>query len=350
MGFDRNALDRLLDGVIQNGADSLHLIADRPPLLRLRGKKVPFGKGDVAKESLQEVLGEFVSGEQHERLDNGEEVELLFTAGDGERFRIMLFPAADGLNAVFTRMPAGVPSFEELGLPGQVASFVGFRSGLVIVNGFLGSGKSTTLAALVDCINKTASRHIVSVEDSIEFVHKPDTSLIHQREIGSHVASFAQGVRDATRQCADVIVVSDIPDSETFGAVLDAAERGRLVLTTMRVNSVLAGLERLESMCPPDQVDVWMRRLAGALKVSMSQVLLERVAHRGRVPLVEILINNESVQPILATRDFGMLAKIMAKSRGIGMQTVDDGLRSLLTKNLISREEALYHAHDREAV
>ena len=254
----------------------------------------------------------------------------------------------DGPNLVFRSVPKDMPSFEELCLPELLNSFASFRSGLVVVSGFLGSGKSTTLAAMVDRVNRSWPCHIVTVEQPIEFVHEPAQAMLHQREVGLHVASYAAGVRDALRQSADLIMVGDVPDQATVEAILDASEAGCLVLAAVTSPNVVDALEHVAGLGTPEADERTLRRLAAALRATVSQTLLPRANQDGRIPALEILINNQSVAKAIRSRSFRDLPVLMERGRGLGMQTLDRGLKKLLDQHLITMEEALYHASDRE--
>jgi twitching motility protein PilT len=204
------------------------------------------------------------------------------------------------------------------------------------------------MAAMVDRINKETASNIVTIEDPIEYIFEPANSAVHQREVGYHVVGFAEGIRQAVKLSADVVMVGEVQDHETLLAALAAVENGCLVLATLHASSVAGALQEIVSLCPPDGVERTLRRLVLSLRVLMSQTLANRAHGKGRVPCLEILINNQAVAETIAARQFERLAEIMKRSRGLGMQTQDMALKALLAKNLISTEEALYRATDRD--
>lgn len=347
---ERTPLEDLLAGLVRTGASSVMLVPGHPPLVRVQGSLVPTEGVPLLPQGVEDLLRGMLCDGQWQRVQKGEEVHVLYTALTGERFRTAVMRQEGGVKAILRRVPQQVPSFESLGLPELLSSFTEFQSGLVVITGFLGSGKSTTLAAMVDRLNRTTNDVVVTIEQPIEYLFAPSSALVHQREVGVHVPSFAQGVLDASYHGADVVVVGDLSDFATLESVVAAAEKGMLVLTTLHASSVVGGLYDLVSMCPVDQRPRMRVRLSQVLRAVMAQALIRRSQTKGRVPLLEILINNPAVRQHLRTGAFQELPAVMEKSRGLGMQSVDQGLRALLARNLISVDEALYHATNREAV
>ena len=348
--MSKTKLEEMLLSVDRSGADALHLVAGVPPCMRMHGNLVRDGAAANTAEDIAEIAREFLFADHRERLARGEEVEVLYTSRLGTRFRTSVHEQENGHSLVFKRLPAAVPKLGELGLPELVAGFTTLRSGIVLVAGFLGSGRSSTLAAMVDRLNHDTSPHIVTIEDPIEFLHEQRHALIVQRELGMHTPSYANGIDDAIRDGAEVLVVGDVPDAATLDAVLRAAEAGLLVMTATNASSVVSGLSGLLSLGNESERERLRARLAKALKVMIAQTLLQRTHSSGRVPLVEVLINNLQVGEAIVGNTLQDLPSIMTKARGLGMQTVDVSLKSLLSRNLISVEEALYHAIDRDWV
>ena len=348
--MDKAALENLLASLVRSGATTLHLIAGHKPCMRSAEELVRCNGPEMTNTSLEDLAGEFLFDDQRQRLARGEEVHVLYSSQDCVRFRTVVTRQAQGLAMMFRRIPNKVPTIAELKLPALSSSFVEFGSGLVLLTGFLGSGKSWTLAALVDHVNRSSQQHIVTIESPVEFIHESAKSIVHQREVGFHVDSFAGGVRDACRHDARLIMVSDIRDYETLDACLDAAEKGFLVLTTLCASSVVTGLTELMALCDADERPRMRLRLSAVLRVMMSQALLQKANNEGRVPMIEILINNQAVGQAIRAGQFHELPAIMQKGRGLGMQTTDMALRTLFLREAITREEALYHAIDRDSV
>ncbi len=347
---ERPALELLLAGMVRSGASAVVLMPGHPPLVRVQGALVATDGKVLDEHGVAELLRGSLFQDQWQRVHAGHEVHFLYTTSTGERLRTVVMRQDGGVKAVMRRVPQQIPSFESLGLPELLSSFIEFQSGLVLLTGFLGSGKSSTLAAMVDRLNRTTNELVVTVEQPIEYLFETASALVHQRELGTHVADYAQGIHEAVYHGADVVVVGDLRDYATLDAALDAAEKGLLVLTTLHASSVVGGLYDLVSLCPVDERPRMRVRLSQVLRAMMSQTLIRRSQTKGRVPLLEILINNQAVRTQLRAGAFQELPGIMEKSRGLGMQSVDQGLRALLARNLISVEEALYHATNRDAV
>ena len=348
--MEKEDLEKLLSRVVRADASALHLVAGHRPSMRTKGRLVRSEEEPITSHALETLSREFLFADHRQRLDDAEEVEFLYTSQMGIRFRTVVMRQSRGLSMVFHRIPTAIPDFDRLKLPRILSGFCGLNSGLVVITGFLGSGKSTSLAAMVDHINSNFSKHVVLVESPIEYIHAPRLSIVHQREVGFHVRSFAGGVREACRVGADVIVVSEVRDAETMDAILDATERGVLVLTTLHASSVVAGMSEFQGFYHADDRQRMQARLASALRIMMAQTLLSEQHGGGKVPLLEVLVNSSSISRIIRSGSFHDLPAAMAKARGLGSQTTDMGLRDLLSRRLISEEEALYHAVDREEV
>lgn len=348
--IDRERLEELLVGLARSGGASLHVSAGCGPWVRLAGRAVPTGDEPVEPAALSALAGELLFGDQIARAERGEEVEVVWSATTGERFRVSALRHADGLGLVFRRLPDKAPSLEESDLPELLAAFTSLRDGLVLLTGPFGSGKSTTMSAIVARIDADRAANVVTIERRIDVVHAATRSIIHQREIGTHVASVADGVRDAFLHGADVIAIGDIMTGEDLRAALDAAEGGMLVLASFEASSVataVAGLPRL--VPPPERAEV-RSRFADAMRAILGQTLIRRRHGGGRVPLLEILVRNERVARAMRRGRSDVLETLMAEGVGVGMQTAELGLRRLLQHHLISEEEAAQHAAGRMMV
>ncbi|MHC5062383.1 MAG: type IV pilus twitching motility protein PilT [Planctomycetota bacterium] len=348
--MEKLQLEELLDSLVQSGGSTLHLMAGRAPCLRIEGNLEVADQDRLTAADITELTKDFLFADHRERLERGEEVEVLYSSTSDVRFRTTVIPQSRGLSLVFRRVPHDIPRLEDLGLPALFDDFANLGCGLFLLTGFFGSGKSTAMAALIDRINEQNPVQIVTLEDPIEFIHEQKNGFLHQRELGSHVTGVVEGIRDAYRQSAQVIYVSELDSRETLLAVLEAVERGCLVLAAMHASSVVGALSKLLG-AGEDEVDGRLReRFAKCLRVMVSQALLRQSRGPGRVPLLEIMIKNHAVDEAIAAGKYEELPAIMARSKGMGMQTTDMALRQLVDKNLISSEEALFHAADREWV
>ncbi len=348
--MEKLQLEELLESLVASGGSTLHLMAGRAPCLRIEGNLEVADRDRLTAEDIAELTKDFLFADHRERLERGDEVEILYSSSADVRFRTTVIPQSRGLSLVFRRVPHAIPRLEELGLPPLFDDFASLGSGLLLLTGFFGSGKSTTMAALIDRINEQNPVQIVTLENPIEFVHQQKNGFLHQREVGTHVPSVVAGIRDAYRQSVQVIYVSELDSRETLLAVLEAVERGCLVLAAMHASSIVGGLSKILG-AGNSETDVRLReRFAKCLRVMVSQALLRQSCGTGRVPLLEIMIKNASIDAAIADGRYEELPAIMARGKGLGMQTTDMALRRMVDKNLISADEALFHAADREWV
>lgn len=348
--MDQKRLETLLAAVHRVGATALHLVPGRAPTLRVQRRLVTGDEAPVEAAGIDELIRDMLFADHRQRLAQKGQVEVLYVARGGRRYRATI-AAQDGAHTLVLRpVPETPPKLESLDLPEQVGAFTQARSGLVLVAGCFGSGRSTTLAALVDRLNQDASRHLVTIEDSIEFLHPPGAALLHQREVAVHVGTAADGVRQAVALGADTVVVTSIADADTLEAALAAAEAGCLVLGAVEAGSVPGALAELTLLVAVEQRPRLRTRLAGVLRGIAAQSLLQRSHRPGRVAVVEIVVANPAVRAAIKLGNYHELPAIMQRCRGLGMQTVDIALRGLLARHLVGQDEALLHASDPEQV
>lgn len=348
--MDRSQLEELLESVVRTGGSTLHLMPGERPFVRVRSDIVESEDEALTAESITGLMRDFLFQDHRQRLHRGEEVDVLYTAKFGTRFRTTVARQESGLSVVFRLVPAEVPTLEEVGFPNALEALPNMRRGLILLTGFFGSGKSTTLAALLDWINRQRHHHVVTVERRIEYFHQSKLSLVHQREVGSHVASTAEGVREGCRQSADVIAIDGIEDFETLSAACDAVERGCLVIGTVDASGVAGALTELTRLMPIDARDRERGRLADLLRIVTSQSLISRLHGDGRVSVFEVMIRTRQIAEVIREGRYGELSELMQRGRGLGMQTTDQALRALLSHNVIAPDEAAYHAVDHEFV
>ena len=348
--MDAKELERMLASMTRAGASSLHLLPGHPPCVRVQRRFVQSEQAVVEPAEIEALLGDLLFEDHRERLAKHGQVDVLYYARCGQRFRATVLRQENGMAMLMRPIPEAPPQLRDLQLPPQVNQFVELQSGLVLVAGSFGSGKSATLAALVDAFNQSTSRHVVTVEEPIEFLHPQGRALLHQREVGSHVVDAATGVRQALRMGAEVVFVSEIHDAATLYAVLDAAESGCLVFAGFDASSVVSACTEIEKLAPQDQRERLRARFAVAVRAVTSQTLLLCAHQQGRVPMVEVLIDNSAVREALRDGRAEELPAIMHRCRGLGMQTVDAALRGLLARHLVTPEEALQHAVHRDQV
>lgn len=348
--MDTERLESLLAAITRLGASALHLVPGRAPALRVQRKFVPGDKSVVATQDVVDLTRDMLFSDHREQLRRLGHVEVLYVARDGRRYRATV-AEADGVSTLVLRpVPATPPTLEQLDVPEQVRAFTRARSGLCVVAGFFGAGKSTTLSGIVEACNEDAGRHVVTIEDSIQYVHPNGAALLHQREVGTHVGTAVEGIRQAQASGVDVLVVGEVRDAATLEAALAAAESGCLVFVGVEAGSITGALAELEAMADADARPRLRARLAGALRGVTAQSLLHRSHKAGRVPVVEILVGSPAVREAVRMGRLDELQQIMARCRGLGMQTTDAALRTLLGHNHVTQEEALLHAVRRDEV
>jgi len=334
--------------VLEADASDLHLRVGRPPRLRLHGDLVPVETLGVAQASdLSRLSLEVLTDAQQARLAAENEVDCAWTEPSGTRYRASFFRDMAGLAVTFRRIASQVQTIESLNLPEEVERLAHLHHGLVLVTGATGSGKSSTLAALIDVINRHYVKHVVTLEDPIEFVHQGARSLIQQRAVGDDVPSFAQGVRDALRADADVLLVGELRDLETTRAALTAAETGMLVYATTHTNDAAQTIDRVVDAFPVGEQSQVRAILAESIAGILSQVLLRRADRSGRVPATELLIGTPAVGALVRDGKTHELANVIQGGRDKGMHRLDDSIERLIKHGIVMREEGVVSARHR---
>ena len=340
-------IDPYLHHLKSHHGSDLHLIAGIEPRMRVRGLlEVIQGTTELDDTGLRSVLREITSEAQWREFERNLELDFSYGLPGIGRFRANYFMQENGTAAIFRLIPEEITTLEELGMPSAVAGFAHLKGGLVLVTGPTGSGKSTTLAALIDLINERYEKHILTLEDPIEFVHKNKTSMITQREIGTHTENFASGLRSAIRQNADVILVGEMRGAEVELAIL-AAEMGALVFGTLHTNSATKTVDRLIDIFPPDKQEQIRIGLAEALAGVVSQLLIPTADGKARVAAVEILARTSGLANIIREGNTVQLLTVMQGGKQRGMQTMDDDLERLMRAGTIRPQDAYQRAADK---
>ena len=338
-------LDRLLVQLAQQEGDDLIIASGRPVFMKKVGRITAMTQGPLDEEQVKALLMPHLSTEQLMALQALQDVDYSHEVkSEGLRFRANVFQQLGGLSGVFRRIRGTLPEFEKLGLPPLVRTFGDMKNGLVLVGGPTGSGKSTTLAALIDYINRTASRHIISLEDPIEVIHKRKNSLVNQREVGAHTRSFAAALRSTLREDPNVILVGEMRDLPTIEFTVIAAETGHLVFGTVHTVSAATTVDRIVSAFPPGQQQQVRSTLADSLRAVVCQYLMKDKSGPGRVLAVELLVNNEAVSNLIRKGKAFQLPSIISTSREQGMQLMDTDLMRLLKEGKITAEDAYVKA------
>ena len=339
-------LNDILKIALKGGASDIHLKPGLPPMFRVDGALVPLKNGErIPPDELQKMAHSIMNDTQRARFDETRETDLAYGIAGLGRFRVNVFQQRGTVGIVFRVIPFGVKSIEHLHLPKIIESIAMEQRGLVLVTGTTGSGKSTTLAGMIDYINSNRTCHIMTIEDPIEFLIRDRRSIVNQREIGVDTQSFANALRAALRQDPDVILVGEMRDFETIETALTAAETGHLVMSTLHTLDATETINRIISVFPPYQQKQVRLQLAAILKAVISQRLVPRADGKGRVPALEVLISTARVRECIADKDRTKeLHDAIAKGfTTYGMQTFDQSLMHLVKQELVTYEEALKH-------
>jgi twitching motility protein PilT len=332
---------------LHNGSD-LHLATGLAPRVRMRGllEEIP-GLAPLQAEDLYKWLGEVAPEHHWKQFRSTRDADFAYSLQGAGRFRVNVFEQENGPSAVFRLIPETVRPLESLGVPRSLDQLARLRSGLVVVTGPTGSGKSTTLAAIVDRVNEMSARHIVTIEDPIEFLHRPKNSIFSQREVGRDAPSFAAALRGAIRQDADVILVGELRDAETIGLALLAAEMGCLVFSTLHTNSASKSIDRLVDAFAAEEQGHIRLMLSEALAAVVAQILIPTADGKGRVPVNEILLKTSALPNLIRDNNIPMMMTLMQSNRAMGMQTMDDHLEQLVKDGVIRYDDAIRRAVDR---
>lgn len=337
-------LRRILDEMMERGASDLHVKVGTRPTFRVDGSLVAMDHPPVSQKDLEGALDEILTPEQKETFLRDKEIDFAFGIAGFARFRSNFYCQRGTYAMAIRHVPLGVPAIEDLNLPPIVEQLALRPRGLILVTGTVGSGKSTTLAAMIDSINRSIARNIITVEDPVEFLHRDDKSLISQRELGLDTDSFAHALRHILRQDPDVILLGEIRDQATMSIALMAADTGHLVLSTLHTIDAAQTVNRIISFFPPHQHDEVRFLLASTLQAVISQRLLPRASGSGRVPAVEVMINTPTIKEYLVEPEKTALIR-SAIHEGVtqyGMQTFDQSLMKLYKDGLITLEEATH--------
>ncbi|HET8607218.1 MAG TPA: type IV pilus twitching motility protein PilT [Gaiellaceae bacterium] len=343
------SIDDLLEQMAQMNASDLHVTMGSPPVVRLRGHLHRMeGVEPLTGEDTRDLLYRMLTTEQQKHLEIKRQIDFAHSIPGLARFRVNCYYQREALAAAFRLIPSEIKSFEELGLPASLHTLVEKPRGLVLVTGPTGSGKSTTLAAVIDEINRTRPDHILTVEDPVEFLHKSKKALVNQREIGVDAISFAEALRGALRQDPDVILVGEMRDLETIGTALTAAETGHLVFGTLHTQSAPSTVDRLIDVFPAEQQEQIRVQIAGTLQGVVSQALLPTADGQGRVAALEILLPDDAVRNLIRQGKVEQVYSVMQTGTAKGMQTMEQSLAEYVIKRTVTKDVALAASSRRE--
>jgi twitching motility protein PilT len=341
-------IDALFKMLKEQGASDLHLSAGNPPIFRLHGEMVRLNFKALSHEELKVILFEILSEQQRAQFEQTMDLDFAYAVPDLARFRGNYMMQHRGIAAVFRIIPSKILSADELKLPEGVRSMTRFKKGLVLVTGPTGSGKSTTLAAMIDLINSTRKEHILTLEDPLEFIHENKQSLLNQRQIGEHTNSFASALRAALREDPDIILVGEMRDLETIQLAMSAAETGHLVFGTLHTNTAAKTIDRIIDVFPTDQQEQVRAMLSESLKGVVCQQLLRTADGKGRVAALEIMLGTAAIGNLIREGKTFQIASIIQTAKKDGMQLMDQHLLDLLKSKRIQAEEAYRCAIDKK--
>ena len=340
-------IDDFFQVLLQAGGSDLHLAQGEPPKIRRHGEILPIRKEPLTGEEMSFMLSEICSATRWQRFEESGDLDFAYEMDQENRFRVNYLKQTNGYGAVFRNIPTRIKTLEELAVPKVIKSFGEMRGGIVLVTGPTGSGKNTTLAALMDYININFSRHIITVEEPIEFVHGNKLSIITQREVPEHSVSFPAGLKAALREDADIVLLGEMRDLETISLALTAAETGLLVFGTLHTNNSRKTVDRMIDAFPADQQAQVRTMLASSLRGVVAQLLLKRADGAGRVAVNEILVSNSAVSAIIREGATQKLQDVIVAGKSEGMQFMDDAIWEQLVSGVVSPLEAYMKAIDK---
>ncbi len=340
-------IDQFLNLVVRQGASDLHIGEGQPPKIRTNGDIMPIRDELISHEEATRMLSEVCGPENWELFQQHGDLDFAYQMDEHSRFRSNYFKESNGYAAAFRLIPTKISSLEELGVPVVVKEFSYLRGGLVLVTGPTGSGKTTTQAALIDFINQNFSKHVVTIEEPIEFVHNNKRSIITQREVPGDSISFPAALKAALREDTDIVLIGEMRDLETISLALTAAETGLLVIGTLHTNNARKTVDRMIDAFPADKQGQARAMLANSLRGVVAQLLLKRSDRPGRIAVNEILVANAAVAAIIREGATQKLQDVIISGKAQGMQFMDDAIWALLEKNIVSPHEAFMKAIDK---
>ena len=342
-------IDALFDALLAAGGSDLHLGVGYPPTMRVRGELVAMRPTPIAAAEMQALLFEITNESQTKTIVEQYDLDFAYGYGNKARFRANYFYKVTGLAAVFRTIPTRVLTLEELGCPASIRKLAERRSGLVLVTGPTGSGKSTTLAAMIDHINKTRACHVLTIEDPVEFVHSPQKAQVTHREIGAHAASYAQAIRSAGREDPDVILIGELRTNETMKLALQLASFGILVFATVHTNSAAATIDRIVNAFSADEQPQVRGMLSEGLAGIIAQQLVRTADEKRRIAVHEILVGSPALASMIRENKTFQIPSLMQAGQAQGMQTMDMALERLVRAKQIAPGTALEKAIDKES-
>jgi twitching motility protein PilT len=340
-------IDAFLKLGVAQGCSDLHLAVGVPPMLRMFGDLVPIKFRDLGEAELESYITEVLTPSQVKVLREGNDIDFSYVSADGGRFRVNVFRKETGIGAAFRSIPTSMPSIDQLGLPPIVRKLCDYHQGMILVTGSTGTGKTTTLASMIDYLNSTRPLNIISLEDPIEFVHRSKTAQVIQRELGTHLPTFAEGVRAAMREDPDVILVGEMRDAETISMAMTAAETGHLVLGTLHTTSATKTIDRIVDALPTEEREQTKSFLASSLLAVITQVLVKTPDQRGRRAVCEVMVVTKAIGKLIMTDQGHQIPSQLQMGKEYGMQLMDQALLAAIQAKEVDPEQAYAYALDK---
>jgi len=340
-------IDAFLKLGVAQGCSDLHLAVGVPPMLRMFGDLVPIKFRDLGEAELEGYIMEVLTPSQIKVLRDGNDIDFSYVSAEGGRFRVNVFRKETGIGAAFRSIPTNMPSIDQLGLPPIVRKLCDYHQGMILVTGSTGTGKTTTLASMIDYLNSTRPLNIISLEDPIEFVHRSKTAQVIQRELGTHLPTFAEGVRAAMREDPDVILVGEMRDAETISMAMTAAETGHLVLGTLHTTSATKTIDRIIDALPVEEREQTKSFLAQSLLAVITQILVKSADARSRRALCEIMVMTKAIAKLIQTDQTHQIPTQLQTGRDYGMQMLDQALLAAITAKEIDPDDAYAYATEK---
>jgi twitching motility protein PilT len=342
-----NKIDQYLKDALVKSSSDLHFISGDPPRVRIHGALATLNNEVLTIDAVREALYEIMSGTVQRDFEKNDAVDFAYEIPEVSRFRVNVMRHLNGIGGVFRAIPSKALTLEDLKMPEVVHNLCKQTQGMILVTGKTGSGKSTTLAAMIDAINKRIKGHILTIEDPIEFVHHRQSCLVSQREVGRHSASFADALHSALREDPDVILVGELRDLETMSIAVTAAEMGILVMGTLHTNGAAPTVDRIINSFPADKQSHIRTMLSTSLRGVISQQLLPTKHKPGRIAALEILVNTSAVANLIRQGRLDQLETAMQSGGSVGMQTMDSALMDLVERRFVSGKEAYQQANNK---
>lgn len=340
------AIENILDYAIESGASDIHLTVGRPASVRLHGDIISVDENVLTPEDTESFVREVTSEEQRKKIEEVGGIDFGFSYGDSSRFRVSCYKQKGTFAMVLRQLPSKFYTFEEIGLPSQLQNLLSRPRGLILVTGPTGSGKTTTLATMLNAINENYSKHIITAEDPIEFMHPHKKSIMTQREVGEDVTAFSEAIVKALRQDPDVILIGEMRDISTMEAAISAAETGHLVFSTLHTTGAARTVDRIIDVFPSHQQDQIRIQLASTIVAVVSQTLIQRIDGEGRVCAFEIMIATPAIRNLIRENKTYQITSEIQTGAKYGMKALDDHLKELYQAGLIGYDAMLEKAQD----